>query len=251
MNTSRKRIVIIGATSSIAEYCARLWAANTPTEFILVGRNRSKTELVASDLRIRAPQTRVENIDADFTDPVKIQILADAINNAGPIDIVLIAHGSLPNQQQCQKKLDQCSEALEINGISPVLFAEAFAGHMEKAGRGTLAIIGSVAGDRGRKSNYVYGAAKSLVARYVQGLQHRLAKTNVKVILIKPGPTDTPMTMHMKNQGIKLASVTLVAKNIVDGINKGVSVIYTPKLWRIIMVILIHIPQSIFKKMNI
>ena len=100
--------------------------------------------------------------------------------------------------------LGLCEEALAVNGVSPALFAEAFAGPMQQANQGTLAIIGSVAGDRGRKSNYVYGAAKGLVTRYAQGLQHRLAGTNVKVVLIKPGPTDTPMTAEFEGSGSKI-----------------------------------------------
>jgi len=216
LNT-RKRIVIIGATSAIAEQCARLWAAENPAEMILVGRNRQKTELVACDLRVRAPDTVIRSVETDFHNPETIQALADDTSKAGPVDVVLIAHGSLPDQPQCQNDLRACREALDTNGISPVLFAEAFAGHMQQADRGTLALIGSVAGDRGRKSNYVYGSAKGLVTRYAQGLQHRLAGTGVKVVLVKPGPTDTPMTAHLKQQGAQLASAESVANSIVKG----------------------------------
>lgn len=251
MNLHRKKIVIVGATSTIAEHCARLWASESPAEFILVGRDSAKMALIASDLHVRSPHTHIQNIQADFVDPPKIQDLVDEINSTGPADMVLIAHGSLPDQQQCQKNLNACREALEINGISPVLFAEAFVGYMEKNNAGTLAIIGSVAGDRGRKSNYVYGAAKGLVARYAQGLQHRLAKTNVKVVLIKPGPTDTPMTAHLKAQGTSLASVEIVARNIVSGIAKGRSTIYAPFKWAVIMMVISHIPNFIFKKLDI
>jgi decaprenylphospho-beta-D-erythro-pentofuranosid-2-ulose 2-reductase len=132
-----------------------------------------------------------------------------------------------------------------------VLFAEAFAGHMQKANSGTLAIISSVAGDRGRKSNYVYGAAKGLVTRYTQGLQHRLAGTDVKVVLIKPGPTDTPMTVHLKQQGSRLASVEDVAARIVEGIDQAKSLVYAPAKWALIMMIIRHLPNFIFKKLDI
>lgn len=114
-----------------------------------------------------------------------------------------------------------------------------------------MAVIGSVAGDRGRKSNYVYGAAKGLVSRYMQGLQHRFAGTSVQITLIKPGPTDTPMTSEMKMNGAKLASPVLVAKQIINGIEKGRRVIYTPSKWAIIMLIIRHIPNYIFDKMDI
>ncbi len=144
---------------------------------------------------------------AEFMNPAAINATVLDIYKSGSVDIVLIAHGSLPDQNACQNDLQSCFDALEINGISPVIYAEAFAKEMEKANHGTIALIGSVAGDKGRKSNYVYGAAKGLVTRYAQGLQHRFAGSGVKVVLIKPGPTDTPMTSQLKSKGAKLASV--------------------------------------------
>ncbi|MEN6584585.1 MAG: SDR family NAD(P)-dependent oxidoreductase, partial [Sulfuricella sp.] len=135
--------------------------------------------------------------------------------------------------------------------ISPVLYAEAFAKHMAKAGHGALALIGSVAGDRGRKSNYVYGAAKGMVTRYAQGLQHRFAGTDVKIVLIKPGPTDTPMTAHLKNRGAKLAPVEDVAKKIVGAVERGQAVAYAPGKWGFIMWVIRHIPAVIFNKSNL
>ena len=108
-----------------------------------------------------------------------------------------------------------------------------------------------MAGDRGRKSNYVYGAAKGLVTRYAQGMQHRFAGTGVKVVLIKPGPTDTPMTAHLKSQGAKLASVEDVAGQIVDAIERGHTTTYAPRKWALIMMIIRHLPAQIFNKLNI
>lgn len=251
MQNLRKKIVIVGATSSIAEHCARLWATNTSVDLILIGRDIQRTEQVAVDLRIRSPESFITVLTADFIDPIAIQNLADEIVSSGPIDYVLIAHGSLPSQTDCQNNITTCSEALYVNGISPVLFAEAFANHMQLANKGTLGIIGSVAGDRGRKSNYVYGAAKGLVTRYAQGLQHRLASSNTNVVLIKPGPTDTPMTAQLKQQGAKLASAEDVARSIVIGMKKGVPVLYTPAKWSLIMMIIRHLPRFVFNKMDI
>lgn len=247
----RKRIAIIGATSAIAEQCARLWAQENPSEIVLLGRNQEKLDRLASDLKVRTPETNIVSILADFLDPGQIQAVLDQIFSTGNVDIALIAHGSLPNQESCQLDLKLCREALEVNGISPVLFAEAFAMHMQKANSGTLAVIGSVAGDRGRKSNYVYGAAKGLLARYVQGLQHRLANTEVKVVLIKPGPTDTPMTAHLKQSGAKLAAVDRVAREIVRGTESGCRTVYTPKIWSMIMMIIRHLPYFVFRRMDI
>lgn len=245
------RIVIVGASSLIAEHCARLWVQQGPSEVVLVGRDMGRLDGVASDLRVRAPSTHVTCLLADFDDPAKIQALADGLCRERPVDIVLIAHGSLPAQAVCQSDLAANREALAVNALSPVLFAEAFAGHLAKAGQGALAVIGSVAGDRGRRSNYVYGAAKGLVTRYVQGLQHRFAGTGVKVVLIKPGPTDTPMTAQMKQAGARLADPASVARSIVDGIAAGRAVVYAPAKWALIMMVIRHLPARIFNKLNI
>jgi len=246
-----QRIVIIGASSAIAEKCARLWLRQAPADMVLVGRNIHKIEAIAADLRIRSPESSITCLETDFNDPLKIRALVDGIASAARVDIVLIAHGALPQQQCCQQDLVLCREALDINAISPVLFAEAFAGRMEEANAGTLAVISSVAGDRGRKSNYVYGAAKGLVTRYVQGLQHRLAGTGVKVVLIKPGPTDTPMTAQLKQQGKALADADAVAASIVKAIRQGRSLVYVPARWRLIMMVIRHLPECIFKRMDI
>ncbi len=247
----QQNIVIIGATSVIAEHCARLWAQGKSVDLTLVGRDTSRTERVAADLRVRSPQSRIRAVRTEFVDPKMIQETVDDIVEQGTVDIVLIAHGSLPNQTACQTDLTACREALEINGVSPVLYAEAFAKHMAEADHGTLVLIGSVAGDRGRKSNYAYGAAKGLVTRYAQGLQHRFAGTGVKIVLIKPGPTDTPMTAHLKGQGAKLASVEDVAQNIVKAIEQGRALAYAPAKWMMIMLIIQHLPRIIFNKLNI
>ena len=247
---NQKRIVIIGATSSIAEHCARQWALEENVQLILVGRNMSKLERVAADLRVRQPTIKIELHDADFIKPKAIQETVNNLFLGGPITTALIAHGTLPDQADCQSNLELCQSTLEVNGVSPVLFAEAFAKHMSKLNAGCIAIIGSVAGDRGRRSNYVYGAAKGLVTRYAQGLQHRFAGSGVQVTLIKPGPTDTPMTASMDGKG-KFASPEDVAKIIVSGIERKKSVIYAPGKWKIIMLIIIHLPQYIFHKLNI
>ena len=245
-----QRIVIIGATSAIAEHCARLWVSDTTVELTLVGRNATRTQQVADDLQVRSPQSRISVREADFLDAAGIAALATELAAQGPLDVVLIAHGSLPDQAACQSNLAHCKEALEVNGISPVLFAEAFVEHMQRSERGTLALIGSVAGDRGRKSNYVYGAAKGLVTRYAQGLQHRLASSGLTVVLIKPGPTATPMTAHLPGQA-KMAPVEQVAREIVAGIASGRQTIYTPGKWAIIMMVIRHLPRFIFNKMDI
>jgi short-subunit dehydrogenase len=251
MSAPLERIVIIGATSAMAEHCARLWASGRRVDLTLVGRDAGRTERVAADLRVRsAPDSVVRVLTAGFSDAAAIGALVDAIVAAGRPQQVLIAHGSLPDQQQCQRDLGAAAAALDVNAVSPVLFAEAFAGHMEAHG-GVITIIGSVAGDRGRRSNYVYGAAKGLVTRYAQGLQHRLAGSGsaLKVVLVKPGPTATPMTAHLPARG--LAPVDAVARLIVDGSAAGKPVVYAPGKWALIMLVIRHLPAFVFNKINI
>ncbi len=182
-----------------------------------------------------------------------IAALVQSATANGPVDTVLIAHGSLPDQASCQDNLHAAQDALRVNGLSPALIAEAFIGPMQRAGHGRLCIIGSVAGDRGRKSNYIYGAAKGLVDRYAQGLQHRLALANspVRVTLAKPGPTDTPMTAHLKQGGAKLASSKVVAQSIVKAMAAGHPVVYTPGKWALIMLVIRHLPRFLFNKADI
>ena len=132
-----------------------------------------------------------------------------------------------------------------------MLFAEAFVARMEGAGAGSIVLVGSVAGDRGRKSNYVYGAAKGLVTRYAQGLQHRLADSGLHVMLVKPGPTDTPMTAHLRERGARLAPPEAVARAVVRGVERRSRVVYAPAKWHLIMMVVRHLPHFIFRRMDI
>ncbi|MFV0680743.1 SDR family NAD(P)-dependent oxidoreductase [Ottowia sp.] len=248
--TTPHRIVVIGATSAIAHQCSRLWAAQGPCDFLLVGRHAARIEPLAADLRARGAGTTTRIVELQFNDTDAIAALAQ---ETGAVDTVLIAHGALPDQAACQDDLHASSSALMTNGLSPVLMAEAFVGPMQRAGHGRVGIIGSVAGDRGRKSNYLYGAAKGMVDIYAQGLQHRLALAGspVRVTLAKPGPTDTPMTAHLKQNGAKLASAQEVAQRIVNAISKGQPVVYAPGKWAIIMFVIRHLPRLVFNRMDI
>ncbi len=246
-----KRIVIIGGTSAIAQHCARLWADREAVEIILVGRTEASLDRLARDLVVRYPGALCSTLVSSFLDPAAILQTVESICRPGFPDIILIAHGSLPEQRDVEKALSLCHETLEINGISPVLFAEAFASCANPETEAKIVLIGSVAGDRGRKSNYVYGAAKGLIARYAEGLQHRFAGSRLRIILVKPGPTDTPMTERFKGQGLKLAPVETVAQQIVIGIDQGKAAFYAPSHWAIIMRVIRHLPRFIFNRLHI
>jgi short-subunit dehydrogenase len=245
-----RHIVVIGATSAIAEECITIWAKQEPTRFTLVARNTDHLERIAKDISIKNPDTKINLQSLDFLDPRAIQSFVDDISKL-PIDIALVAHGYLPEQVDCETDLLLCKKTIEINALSPALFAEAVAQVMEKQRSGKLAVIGSVAGDRGRKSNYVYGASKAFIASYLSGLTHRFANTSIKVTLIKPGPVETPMTLRYKAKGLAMALPEEVAKDIVTAIEKGKAVIYTPGKWHLVMLIIQHLPNFIFNKLNI
>lgn len=246
-----KKIVIVGATSAIAEHCARNWITDTPSEIILVGRHIEKLQSISMDLAVRNTSTKLTIKTLDFLDVRQIDECVTSCVEATPPDIVLIAHGVLPNQLEAENDLALIESSLNVNAISPVIFAEAFANRMGQNCAGTIIIIGSVAGDRGRKSNYVYGSAKSLIEKYTQGLQHRFARTKLKIILVKPGPTETPMTAHLTARKDKMTPVEEVAKSIVHQAKKSKRVIYVPKKWGAIMFVIRNLPYFVFSKMNI
>ena len=253
---SRKHIAIIGATSAIAEHCARLWVEREPLTLTLIGRDEEKLRRIAADLKARSPASEIAtHAQADLTSAAAIAQCVASLQTPAPPDVALVAFGLLPDQATCEQNLQANADAQWINGVAPALYAEALANAMQQAGRGAVAVIGSVAGDRGRKSNYVYGAAKGLVARYMQGLQHRLAlqKSPVRAVLIKPGPTDTPMTAHLKT-GTGRASMAApeeVARCIVRGIDRGRAVVYAPGKWALIMLIVRCLPDFVFRRINL
>jgi short-subunit dehydrogenase len=245
-----KNILIIGATSAITMACARRWASEG-CKFFLVARNREKLEQLSSDLSARGASAVMTYV-ADLADISQhADMLDSGVGFFGQIDIALIGHGTLSDQKACEKSVELTLQEVVNNGTSVILLLTLLSNIMEKQRCGVLAVISSVAGDRGRKSNYVYGSAKGFVGVFVQGLQHRLARTGVQVTLIKPGPTDTPMTSHLKADGARLATVDEVSKSINDGIRRGKHTIYAPGRWLLIMLIIKSIPSFIFNKLDI
>jgi decaprenylphospho-beta-D-erythro-pentofuranosid-2-ulose 2-reductase len=245
-----QRIVIIGATSAIAHAAARLWAAQGAALF-LVGRNAARLEANAADLRVRGAAGVTTHVMDATDDAAHPPMLAAAIAAMGGIDIALVAHGTLPNQRGCETDLARLRAEIETNGVSVCLLSQLFANHFSAQGSGALAVIGSVAGDRGRQSNYAYGAAKGLVARFTEGLRNRVAKAGVQVLLIKPGFVDTPMTAEFEKEGLLWAQPEAIATGILRAIEAKRDVVYLPWFWRWIMLIIRHIPERVFKRLSL
>lgn len=240
------RIVVSSATSTIARACVELWASKGDHEFILVGRSLPHLKAIESDSSLRFPNSKFSSVALDMNSPVELEKLVDELGKKS-VDVVLIAQGSLTEQKSVSGNLEYLKEQLTINAVSTSLFLEAFAGLLEKQAFGTLAVIGSVAGDRGRAYNYSYGSAKALIETCVQGLQQRVTRTKVKVVLIKPGPTATPMTANHPGH---MAKPDDVAKVIVAGIAKGKRLVYAPKIWRLVMLLVRSVPFIIYRKLK-
>lgn len=244
-----QNVLIIGATSTIAQEVAKLYA-NSGAKIFLVGRNSEKLTQVAQDLVVRGATT-TEIFACDLADQTKHEeILAAAKKVLGEIDIALIAHGTLPEQKECESSVEQTMQELEVNFLSVVSLLTLLANNFEKQARGCIAVISSVAGDRGRQSNYVYGAAKGGLTVFLQGLRNRLSKVGVQVVTIKPGFVITPMTQDFK-KGILWAQPESVARVIVSAIAKRKNVVYVPWFWRWIMFIIRNIPETVFKRMSL
>lgn len=241
-----RKVLIIGATSAIAEETARLFAKDRERLF-LVGRNESKMISLSRDLALRG----AEQVDYAVLDLIQTDCHPDVIEKAlqsmGGLDTVLIAHGSLPDQNACQVSVEMTLKEIGINFLSVISFLTLLGNFFEKQGSGTIAVISSVAGDRGRMSNYVYGCSKAALDAFLSGLRGRLYRSGVQVITIKPGFVDTPMTVTFK-KGFLWASAESVGKGVYRAIQKRQPVVYLPGFWRMIMFVIRSIPERFFER---
>jgi len=244
-----KNILIIGASSAIAEATARIYAREK-CHFYLIARDNDRLESIKSDLIVRGAQS-VEVSTVDFQERTDYhQLIKHAFDHLETVDIVLIAHGTLPDQYECQSSIEKTLGTLNLNALSTIALLTEITNLLEIQKKGTVSVITSVAGDRGRQSNYIYGSAKGMISIFLQGLRNRLQKSNVHVLDIKPGFVDTPMTASFQ-KGILWSNADTVAKSIVRAIDKKKNTVYAPSFWRVIMVIIRLIPEFIFKKLNL
>lgn len=254
MTSPQQRIVIFGATSAIAQAAARLWVQRG-AHLVLVGRQPDKLQALVQDLQVRAGPhgtAHIHSLQADLNQVDQhARLIRDAVTALGSIDTVLIAHGSLPDQAACQANPARGLVEIQTNATSAIHLCECLAPLLESQGHGTLAVISSVAGDRGRQSNYLYGAAKGMVTLYLQGLRNRLYPAGVHVVTIKPGFVDTPMTAAFDKKGPLWASAPQVAQGILRAIDRRRDVVYLPGFWRGIMLVIRLIPESVFKRLKL
>ncbi len=242
-------VLVLGATSAIAQAWMRLLAP-LGTRFFLVARNAERVQAVADDLRTRgAAAVSVEALDLDRTEE-HTYMLERAARVLGRIDCALIAPGVLGEQSVADRDFAYAEMLLRTNLVSAVSLATWLANYFDAQGQGTLAAISSVAGDRGRWKNCVYGAAKAGLNAYMDGLRNRLARRGVQVLTIRPGFVATPMTAHMP-QGPLFATPERVAADIERAIEQRRRILYTPGFWRWVMLAVRAIPGRIFDQMDI
>ncbi|MGB4335902.1 MAG: SDR family oxidoreductase [Chromatiaceae bacterium] len=242
------RYLIISSTSAIAEQIGRI-LAGPGAALYLTGRDPNRLKTLVEDLQVRgALQTNTEQLDVMDTANLA-GLIRRAATSLGGLDAVICAAGLLPDQTQVNSDTDLLRQTLEVNALSAMIVLNEAAAFFEQQGHGQIVAIGSVAGDRGRATNYAYGAAKGALEIFMSGLRQRLHKSGVQVLLVKPGFVDTPMTADFP-KGPLWASPERVAQDIVRAMAKGRAVIYTPWFWRWIMLIVRHLPERLFVRLR-
>ena len=244
-----RKVLIIGASSAIAQATARLLAESGDTLF-LVARSQHKLNAIADDLIVRGASTvysdTLDALDFDRHEAV----INSAIDTLDGLDLVLIAHGSLPDQTACELSFVTAQKEFNTNALSTISLLTLLANYFESKRQGTIAVISSVAGDRGRQSNYIYGTTKATVTVFLQGLRNRLHESGVKVITIKPGFVDTPMTADF-SKGLLWETPQRIAKGLLRAVDKQKDVVYLPWFWRYIMWVIRMTPETVFKRLKL
>ena len=248
MKISARRVLIVGATSEIAQGVAQLYAKSGSLLF-LVGRDEKRLLDIAAQLKsFGAEHCAVYVADLRFRDGHET-LVKTALAELGSIDVSLIAHGIYPDMQEAELDVNLMIDVMLTNAISAMSVMHLLANTLASAGGGVIAVLSSVAGDRGRRNNYIYGASKAALSQYASGLRASMAGKDVHVLTIKPGPVDTHMTTH-KNVPLK-ATVGRVSKDIVNAIETRKYVLYTPWYWRYIMGVIRMLPEWIFMRLKI
>ncbi len=242
-------ILVFGANSAICHEFLKLYAA-AGAKFFLVARNSEKLLAIADDLVARGGAIG-GTASYDFTDWQQHEdCVIKARESLGKIDIAVVAHGSLPRQAECETSAAAVTACMDDNFTSAAVIIQACAQQLSLQGHGTLAVLSSVAGDRGRKSNYTYGAAKAGINTLLQGLQGRFSGSSVKIVNIKLGMVISPMTADMKHGPI-WATPDAIAPTICRAIARGRRVCYVPGYWRVIMLVIRCLPTHVLAKLPI
>lgn len=248
-DSGARKVVVFGATSAIAQAVVRR-LAQSRAELHLVARNPRRLEAVAADARVRgAAIVTADVVDLDETTKLE-EVVTRAFGALGRVDLALVAQGVLAGSDACEANPGLAARLLHTNFVAPALLAQAVALRLREQRSGTLAVLCSVAGDRGRQSNYAYGAAKGGLATFLSGLRNRMDADGVHVLTVKPGMIDTPMTAAMPKTPL-FASPDRVARDVLRAVTRRRAVVYTPWYWRAIMTAIRAIPERAFKKLRL
>ncbi len=243
------RYLVLGATSAIARALAAQWAAREGAALVLAGRDLEELERLAADMHVRyRVQARAAGFDAlDYGGHQAFW--QGCLERDGAFDGVILAVGSNPDQGEAERDPAVARQAIDINFTACASLLHTLAPYFEGQGHGMLLVLASVAGDRGRKSNYVYGSAKAGLAAFTEGLRARLGSSGVRVITVKPGFVDTKMTFARGRLPL-LASPEAVAEAVYRGVGRGRRVIYVPWFWALIMAVIAALPERVMSKLN-
>jgi short-subunit dehydrogenase len=240
--------IILGASSAMARATARALAAQG-AGLLLAGRDAADLELIAQDCRLRGAHM-AEALHFDARDPASFApLLARASAEEGELNAAVFV-GSMPEQAAIDADPGLITMTATDNFTGPVTFLHMLTPLLEARGGGTIVGVGSVAGDRGRLGNYVYGAAKAAFHTYLSGLRNRLTRSGGHVVTVKPGFVDTAMTWGLPGMFL-IAPPEAVAAAILRAVKRRRNVIYTPFFWRYILLIIRMIPEPVFKKLKI
>jgi decaprenylphospho-beta-D-erythro-pentofuranosid-2-ulose 2-reductase len=241
-----ERVLIFGATSAIAQEIAHVYAARG-ARLVLIGRNAEKLDALVKSIGSPVVASQSADLNQTAGSPGLVNEAIKALG--GGLDVAVIAHGLLGDQLATERDFAQAREVIATNFLSVVALLIPLANHLESAGSGHLAVLSSVAGERGRPRNYTYGAAKGALTIYMQGLRSRLGGRGIGVHTIKLGPVDTPMTVdHAKT--LLFARPPGVASAIVRAIDAGRGETFVPGFWRVIMFIVRWLPEAVFRRIG-
>jgi short-subunit dehydrogenase len=244
------KILILGATSAIAQAYARRRAANG-ADFMLAGRRNDRLSAIAADLRACGAAS-AETIVSDLVEMENIEGQGRDIRvRFGEPDEVIIAYGVLGEQASAERDLGQARGIIDSNFTSAALWILALLKDRPADHKLIIVGIGSVAGDRGRASNFIYGSAKAAFDRFLEGLAQKYDGSPVHIVRVKPGLVDTPMTAGIQKGGPLWATPDRVAADIERAIENGRRIVYTPWFWWPIMMIIRHLPWFVFRRLRI
>jgi decaprenylphospho-beta-D-erythro-pentofuranosid-2-ulose 2-reductase len=242
-----KRILVQGASSAIAQALCRKFAL-AGASYCLLGRDQQRLQAVAEDLKVRGA-AKVDFLVVGQNQSSELAVVMEkAVALLGGVDLFLSAQGMLPCQDEVEKFPEQMSEIFRVNVVELMQASLLMAHLFESQGSGTCIIIGSVAGDRGRRSNYIYGSGKAALETFCDGLRQRL-EPKARVLLVKPGPVDTPMTAHLA-KGILFTTAEHVAEDILRSLQGRQKVLYTPFYWRGLMFLISRLPDAVVKRLR-